>query len=515
MDPATSSRNDVRSLLRHIHEPGRLRGNPFVERLGGSPLRLVVEAAVNRLPWRARTILTRCDLGGELNRVVACDLGICLRQFYRERSMAFRLLAELLSNDHVNTIVSTLVVEPDLVRTFLGYAAALENAGHFQEAVSQLEQLSSDELHGEPRARVECRLVSLCCDYGDRDRARTHLAILNAIIDTLPIDVPDHAMLFIEAKAARAQLCYLEGAFTKAREIAEDALMKLRTVDRTAFRERHSQGSATVLLLLARLCSYAGEFKRGLSAASEARATLECGDMSHTRLFVESLAMSATIRVFTPRGLSAAIIESAQALEAAQRLGLARQCANVANNLAGVYLFRGKLDRAAAFAREAIKVGRLVCSQEEILTFCGNFATIQVSRGDTVLAREALADSREFGVSKNAFIGHVLQLPAAEVLLLENEFSLALAAAKKVTDAMRAIGNARFLGSALRIEAEAHNGLGNSKHATRAIRESVELLLHHPHPYALYRSYASASRLTGRAAYTRAAEDLMGELRAS
>ena len=80
---------------------------------------------------------------------------------------------------------------------------------------------------------------------------------------------------------------------------------------------------------------------------------------------------------------------------------------------------------------------------------------------------------------------------------------------------MRAIGNARFLGSALRIEAEAHSGLGNSRLAARAICESVELLVHHPHPFSLSRSYASASRLTGRAVYTRAARELTQALRLS
>lgn len=510
-----ASPNEVRSFLRHLDEPNRLRGNPLAEGLCGSSLRLVAEETISRLPWRSRTILMRCDLGGELNRIVACDLGICLRQFYRERSRALCLLAELFSKNDVHMFAPTVVVEPDIVRTFLGYANALENAGRFEEAISHLERLSSDGIQREARARVECRIVSLCCDYGDSNRARRHLDIAKAITDTLPVGDLDRAMLIIETEAARAKLCFVTGTHAKSKAIAEATLGKLRTLDRSAFRERHSETSANLLLLLARLCSDAAEFGEGLSAALEARAILERGNMSHTRLLVESLAMSAGIRLLTPRGLTAAIVESTQAYEVAQRLGLVRQCANIANSFAGIHFFKRDLDRAAAFAREAMDVGRLACSQEEFLEFSANLATIHLSRGDVVSARQALSDTRTPVAATSVPLANVLQLPAAEAFLMETDFLRALATAQMVGRGMRAIGNARFLGAALRIEAEAHSGLGNSRLAAHAIYESVELLVDHPQPFSLSRTYASAARLTGKAVYARAARELTQALRLS
>ena len=48
---------------------------------------------------RQRAIVTRCDLRGEKHAKVANDLGISLREFYRERRRAFeRLLASIPSN---------------------------------------------------------------------------------------------------------------------------------------------------------------------------------------------------------------------------------------------------------------------------------------------------------------------------------------------------------------------------------------------------------------------------------
>ena len=84
-------------------------------------------------------------------------------------------------------------------------------------------------------------------------------------------------MLIIETEAsACAASAFVTGTHAKSKAIAEATLGKLRTLDRWAFRERHSETSANLLLLLARLRSDAAEFGEGLSAAFvEARAILQ------------------------------------------------------------------------------------------------------------------------------------------------------------------------------------------------------------------------------------------------
>jgi tetratricopeptide (TPR) repeat protein len=508
MEAVVASTKQVRDFLRHVDEPDRLCGNPLANAFIGRQLRLVAEKAISRLPCRARAILTRCDLGGELHRIVARDLGICERQFYRERSTALRLVAEALSRDDALLFAPAVALEPNLVRTSLGYAIALENAGRFEQAILHLERLSSDGIPADARARVECRIANLCCDGGDVDRAQRHLDVAKVTIDAAPLNAVDRAMLIIESEIARVKVEWLTGALAKSKAVAEGALRRLTAPDCIARREWHTETSATLLLLLAQLYCAIGEFSAGLSTALEARAILERGNMSHTRLFVESLVMVASIRVVTLGGLSAAILESTQAYELAQKFGLVRQCAVSANALAGIYLYKLDLERAVAFAREAMDVGRLVCSNEEFFTFSINFATIQLRRGDVGSAKRALMSTRARVVVAGTLHAELVHLSAAQAMLAENDFRQSLVTAQKVDRIMRAAGNSRFLGAALCVQAEAHSGLGNSKRALHAICESMELLVDHAHPFALSQTYASAARLTGKAAYARAARDL-------
>ena len=77
---------------------------------------------------------------------------------------------------------------------------------------------------------------------------------------------------------------------------------------------------------------------------------------------------------------------------------------------------------------------------------------------------------------------------------METDFLRSACRLRMVGRGLRAIGNARFLGAALRIEAEAHSGLGNVERlAAHAIYESWSYLVDHPQPFALSRTYASAA----------------------
>ena len=78
----------------------------------------------------------------------------------------------------------------------------------------------------------------------------------------------------------------------------------------------------------------------------------------------------------------------------AQRLGLVRQCANIANSFATAYTFSNvTLIGLPLLLAKRSDVGRLACSQEEFLEFSANLATIHLSRGDVVSARQASSDT--------------------------------------------------------------------------------------------------------------------------
>jgi hypothetical protein len=115
---------ELARLLRRLDDPESVRHSPLVRGAFGAPqpgngpiddnltllrIRAAVLSAVATLDTelnarnvhfaRQRAIVTRCDLRGEKHAAVAADLGVSLREFYRERRRALeRLLENLASN---------------------------------------------------------------------------------------------------------------------------------------------------------------------------------------------------------------------------------------------------------------------------------------------------------------------------------------------------------------------------------------------------------------------------------
>ena len=123
--PAPRETSDVRRLLRYLNDPRELRRNALVAHLFESQgertpkaqanvaamarLRELLKRALERLEPHAEsspraaardrrlyTILMQCDIAGEKHETVARELGLSLRQFYRERNAAFARLQDSL-----------------------------------------------------------------------------------------------------------------------------------------------------------------------------------------------------------------------------------------------------------------------------------------------------------------------------------------------------------------------------------------------------------------------------------
>jgi tetratricopeptide (TPR) repeat protein len=507
MASSSPANEEVRTLLRYVDNPEHLRGNRLAEKFQSEHLRPMVEGAICRLPWRARMILRRCDLGGELHRVVAHDLGICERYFYRERRRALQLLEELLCRDEIGSNILRASLEPDPAGVAIAYATALENVGQFAEAVATLKALATDAAIGETRARIELRIARLCSDNGQLALAQRHLDAGRAIINGLPISEPNIVLLSLEGEISKAKLLWATGLFSDSKTIAGRAVRKLLTINCAPFRERHAALSADALLLLAKASRDTGAFKEALSAALEARDVLQGAGMSGAPIFVEALVTLANIHIFTPHGLASAVAESSHAYALAERQGLARQCARIVSNLCGIHLFKGDLEGAAAFAREAMRIGRLVCSKDELVQFLFDLAAVQLLRHDLASAYPILTELRSRTSSSNVQRTALRKLFEADFCLVAENHRQALGTAVNVARTMSELGNPSFLGSALRVQAEAHHALGDDRAAIRAIDEAIDLHASCAQPLCLARTYASAARVTRKAMYIRAAQE--------
>jgi predicted ATPase len=126
--PATQETAGVRRLLRHLDDARELRKNELVGHLFESQgerapkaqaniaamarLRALVHRALDRIEpqsegtaraaardRRLHAIVARCDVAGEKHEAVARDLGLSLRQFYRERNVAFARLTDAMHEE--------------------------------------------------------------------------------------------------------------------------------------------------------------------------------------------------------------------------------------------------------------------------------------------------------------------------------------------------------------------------------------------------------------------------------
>src|SRR5580658_10295891 len=86
-----------RELLRHLDRPARLRSNALLRQTSladadddelTTAVRALVDDALATLSARRRTIVVRCDLGGELCASVASALSISRRHLFREHARA-------------------------------------------------------------------------------------------------------------------------------------------------------------------------------------------------------------------------------------------------------------------------------------------------------------------------------------------------------------------------------------------------------------------------------------------
>jgi hypothetical protein len=158
---------------------------------------------------RQSTIITRCDLGGQLHKVVAADLGISLRTFYRERLDAFARLREALDalpddEPEIETVGG------DAVR--IAQAWSHQSAGRNASAIAVLEDLASAGREPALQAVAWARLSSLY--YLGRDdahsletmvRAKRALALLGAGATRTVVEA--------EINASEAERLHGDGAY--------------------------------------------------------------------------------------------------------------------------------------------------------------------------------------------------------------------------------------------------------------------------------------------------------------
>jgi tetratricopeptide (TPR) repeat protein len=506
--------DEIRELLRHLDNPDRLQHNRYAAPwiAAGANIRDRVEQAILRLPERLRVIVVRCDLGKQLHSLVAADLAVSERHFYRLRRLALERLGANITGTLVESRAIAGVADPIGIR--LSYATALYNAGNFDAARAALEAIQS--LYGDPeqRARIACRLAEVCCTTGHMTDSRTHIESVERFAVGSCETTATADILKAEICVAKVKLAQCAGDLKTARTTAERVVNYLRGFTEPTLRERTAEALVSVLLILTELRRDEGAYDDALAIAFEAIATLDRCGVSSSSQRLQCMVAIANLRFFTSGGLSRTIEDLTLAYDYAQADGVPRIASSIAGDLCGAYGILGNMERAQQFGMEAVAIGQSVCSAKELARTSLEVAMVQTILGDVRSARQLLTDTRARISDSDTYLNAIIGLYDADADLADGHYRRALERASASERVMERLQATRFLGSALRIEAEAHEGLGQLASAVRSIGESVRILEASGHAYTLARAYSSSARISKKWTHRLAADDLLRALHA-
>lgn len=520
----------VRRLLRRLDDPAELRSNPLaapyvagaqsagpaavVERTMAARIRAAVVSAIDALEApnadvrsrgaRQRAILTRCDLRGEKHQGVARDLGISRREFYRERRRALERLAVSLEREF-STPVEPARIRPSEFELRMQYASSLRMVGHFDAALKEL-----DLAHDAPApdaVRALCRSVEIACDAGDAKRA--HRA-LEAARRALAASGASGSILGAAVALSEGLLAWHTGNMPDSLRAYESALDQLRSSG-AANDPGALEIAVAALLAKADVLSESGKADDALAALGEA--ALACDRLAHPSPLLRGdlAAAYGSAHALMRGGLSLAIDELQEAFSTYQRHHAIRRAAKASIELCVLFMQRENYEDALSYGRTALGVARSVCGSDEAAYMCLNLSYAEARSGN---AKEALLLTKQARkvVTPGGFVAGLCALAEAEARLAARQCGAAIRTARAARAAMTRLGGERYVGAALRIEAEAQEQLGEAAAARASISAAVETLERFGHAFSLVQAYRCSARLTSNRKHRAAANELMATL---
>lgn len=538
-DDGVAKRDDaVTHLLRHLHDPSALCKNPivasyFVATSAQEPvsmqeraqaLRRVLElvaASADKLlehnagdqraaihASRQHAIVRRCDLQRETHATVAADLGLSRREFYRERKRARVRLTEYLEQTrrsfHAIAFSDEFDLQWDIAASFCG-------AGKYDSAILTLQALAAGP-NTSQRIRAYAGIVPLLGEVGRIEEAKVALGAAREIHSLNHQSGPEENLARAEIETAAARILWLIGDLKKAAAKHEWILRQLNTALPLAT-ERAFELQALSLIRLGMLRRDFGDTRSSLRFLARASRALGSFAKPVPLLQAELLGNLSLSYMVSPNDLAKAAETMAEYLSYSREHNLMCDTADALANLTTLHLQLGDAEQARLFAQSSLKLAASVSSNQQLVHIAINAALAEA----TVNPRSALellayASSR---ATPGSFAWAMIQVAAAETLLAGKSYEMAREKATRAARVMGEMGAIRYVGSALRIAAEAEERLGNQTKAHGLIQEALSALQSCGHASSLAEAYACSARLTANAAHAANARDLLKDLRKS
>ncbi|MEO9264465.1 MAG: hypothetical protein ABI282_10265, partial [Candidatus Baltobacteraceae bacterium] len=446
---------------------------------------------------------------GEKHDAVARDLGISRREFYRERRRALERLASTLEREF-STPLEPARIRPSEFELRLQYASSLHLVGRFDAALCELERSTTQDAAAGERIRALCYGVEVACDGGNPSYATRMLDSAADMLDSIEDDERESAGSSAFVALGRGTLAWRTGNIDEALRAYEFAARSFRPLATSNDRVM-LDALVTTLLRIADVFSESGLPDKALAAVGEARsigdrtphpAILQRGDIA--------AALGSAHAVMTG-GLSSAIDELQEAFAIYQRHHAIRRAVKTSNELSVLFMQREDFEASLRYGRTAQGVAQSVCSNDEFAYMCLNLSYAEARGGHPERALALTKQARGL-VGSGSFLAALCTLADAEARLAAHQFDAAIRASKSANQAMTLLGGQRYVGAALRIEAEAHEKLGELPAAIDRIATAIDLLQGYGHPFSLVQAYRCSARVSGSHTHRDAAADLMATL---
>jgi tetratricopeptide (TPR) repeat protein len=528
---ATVSPAVIAHLLRHLNDGSALRANAVAAPyFAAGPadgesddeslmrIRAAVEGAVLRIfdecsdrshvyARRRRTILEQCDLRSRPREEVAAELGLSRRQFYRDRSEAIRLLAAFFTHAARRPEPRSMPSEFELS---LEYAQSLAHLGRRSAAIASIKALVASRPAFDQQVRALLSLAELHGDAGMLDHARAALQDARAVSTRLPLTA-ETRILRLEIDAANARLDWLSGRPDATQSTHERILAQLR--DQDLLHERRAfELEALSWMRLGMLSRDVGDPAESLRLLQRADTTLRSVLKPTPTLRAELAGNFGLTQMVLPDGLFDATVSMQCYLDLAREHNLLCDAADALANLSTLYLQRGEMDDARAYARSGLALAQRVSSKPQRADIAIIAALAEAESGNVTEALRLIEFARADVVQPSP-TWVLAGLALAQALLYARQFARAQNIANAAAASMSAMGMSRYCGAALRIAAEAAEGGNHPAEAERTIQEAITLLETRGHAVSLARAYECRARLTRRESDVRRARELRKSVR--
>jgi tetratricopeptide (TPR) repeat protein len=498
----------VGDVLRHLDHPIRIAQNELTqhyfdghssgrtsdtERQALSHVRAAVEAALERLSPRQRTIVERCDLHHELHASVIRDLAISERYFYRERSVALRLIGDYLSAEQPLARQHVLVNAPPL-EAALTRASSLAQTGYIDDAMAYLDRLAAEAIDVPSKIAAFCRLIEVAAYGGLPVEASRHGASAVRLLGDV---AEERALLEAQVRAVTAFALYKDGRDAIAESLAARArhvLLAHESITPGQIRVVEALTAASFVLAdqaLARADITASVAISGQAAHHVNRLRRQTPLLRIRAAFCQTI-----MRSYGEVG-EADAAALALLVEESLDCGLTADALRIASSLAGAYRQLGRPRDAIQTLSPLLSLYVEVSPPEDEAIALIQLAAAYIAVDAAHLALPLLEKAR-LARPSDVPIQTVSYVHQVHAHLALHDGLAALRASHAAIERSAAQQRPAQLGAALRCQALALEAIGDRRAARSSMDRSVRLLREGGQPALADRAHYEAERISGR-----------------